>query len=382
MANSLRLHLFMLPFQEVEKEQWNSLFLESGTENLFYHHSFITAAQQVWKEALPDSVVAGYEEDRLVLIQPIKIRYSLIGKTVELLHIPTADCIEPVALSSLRDEIVTELLTFIRDILKPDLLLARSLTEEFYQAVSQFFGEYPKRILGNAKGYFLEMPSTQEEFWGMYKSGFRNQLKRKIRKGEEAGLVFRNVDESHMPPGYDMEQALGNLTRLHKMRFDSMGRPSFFSAPDFQEFHKNLCTSLVESHCAVSFTEALYNGQVVASLYGVRTPQVFLYLMIGSDPALSSLSLGNLVIYKTMERLIEREVKKFDFKCGEEEYKERWTKNVYAKYSLCIPFNRKGHSIYAKILALQHFKKVKRLPGKLKRIIGKHRQASRTTSNL
>jgi CelD/BcsL family acetyltransferase involved in cellulose biosynthesis len=370
-STALKLAFSLTPFHDAGEENWNALFNESRSENLFYHHAFVEATKTAWKDVFPDVVILGRSGERLALIQPLKIYRSPLGKTVEILRMPTADGIAPLVVSARREEAIAELLQFIHTSLRPDLLIARSVTEAFANSIRLHFASAPVKELGSAIGYYLDLPASLEEFWASYKSNFRNQLKRKIKNGENAGLVFRHVDADNLPPGYDLQQALANLTRLHKMRFDDMNRPSFFLMPEFQAFHSSLCERLKDRSCAAAFTEVLLEGEVVASIYGIRTQPVYIYIMIGFDPAISSLSPGNLAIYKTIERLIEQKVEKFDFKCGEDPYKERWTKSFYTKFSICIPFNLRGRVLYKLLLAQAFLNKLSRAPGKLKRILTK-----------
>jgi CelD/BcsL family acetyltransferase involved in cellulose biosynthesis len=293
----------------------------------------------------------------------------MLGRVVEILRMPTADGIEPIVTPHKRREILTAFLAFLQEDLKPDLLLAHSLTREFHTVLNEHFSGHNIQQGERQKGYYLDLPDSTDDFWALYKSNFRSQLRKKIKTGENAGLVFRTVEATQLPPGYDMQQAIENHTRLHKMRFESMNRPSFFLQPDFQVFHTHLCNHPDGDSCVLSFTEALHEGKVIGSLYGVRTPYTYIYLMVGFDPAYSSFSLGNLMIYYTIEDLIRRGVKKFDFKCGEESYKERWSKDFYEKFNAYIIFNSKGRFLYFNQSVIKILKKLQRAPGKIKKIL-------------
>lgn len=368
-------------FGQIQPDDWNALFLKSSTVNLFYHRAFIQALQAAWPEKQPDGIIAGYRDNQLVLIQPYKIVDGILGRVVEILRIPTADCIEPLVVENDRQEILRAFFKFLRETLEPDMLLAHSLTRAFHSALNEYFSGFILQQGERQKGYAMALPGSTDEFWALYKSNFRSQLKKKIKNGRDAGLVCRIVEATQLPPGYEMRQAIENHTRLHKMRFDSMKRASFFVQPDFQVFHKHLCTHPDGDSCVLSFTEVLFEGEVIGSLYGVRAPHAYIYLMIGFDPAFASLSLGNLMIYYTIENLIDRHVKNFDFKCGEEPYKQRWATGFYEKFNVYVLFNTRGRLLYFNLFAAQMLKKLQRAPGKLKKIIDSGRRVKLSALN-
>ncbi|MGI9259549.1 MAG: GNAT family N-acetyltransferase, partial [Gammaproteobacteria bacterium] len=80
-------------------------------------------------------------------------------------------------------------------------------------------------------------------------------------------------------------------------------------------------------------------------MYGMRTPSIYIYLMIGFDPDFAPLSIGNLMIFHSIENLIADHVKEFDFKVGNEAYKRRWAKSEYTKRSISIRFSLRGRML-------------------------------------
>ena len=91
-------------FEDIEKSHWDSVFRRSETKNLFYDHTLIKAAMATWADCRPDGVVKGHDRnDQLVFLQPFREKTSLLGKTVEVLRIPTADSIEPLIAAENRE---------------------------------------------------------------------------------------------------------------------------------------------------------------------------------------------------------------------------------------------------------------------------------------
>lgn len=94
-------YFHILPYAQAQQtyhEKWNLLCQKSKSRNLFYHPVIIEAAKPVGTKYQPDSVIAGYKNDELILIQPIKNKKHRFGNVIEILMMPRADGIEPIIL--------------------------------------------------------------------------------------------------------------------------------------------------------------------------------------------------------------------------------------------------------------------------------------------
>ena len=332
-----RVHL-----DDICQSAWRSLLLESGSRNVYYDRSFLDAAAQAWPERRPTAAIVGYRGERLVFLQPYRVTKNFLGTTVYLADIPTADHIEPIVAPDGRAEIIREFRKYLIESLKPDLVVGSSLTRDFACQLADGFGISAVRSGANRHGWFLDLPQSLDGFWKQYRSNFRSQLRRKIRKAGSAGLEFRIVTEGALPAGYDLQSALDNLLRLHKLRFDSLNRRSFFLKPEFLSFHKHICQRATNQSMSISFTEAIHHGQVVGSMYGIRAPHAYVFLMTGFDPRFAKLSPGSLLLFHTIRDLIGRNVKLFDFKCGDEAYKRRWANGRYDNFDLEVVLTARG----------------------------------------
>lgn len=331
---------------DIDPSAWSSLLFESGSRNLHYDRSFIDAARKAWPTRQPTGIIVGYREECLVFLQPYRMTKGLFGTTVRLADIPTADHIEPVIAAEDRVNIISDFRRYLIESLEPDRVVGHSLTSEFALKFSGGFRSSAVKPGKSRRGWILELPNSMDAFWKRYRANFRSQLRRKLKKGISAGLTFRTVTHASLPAGYNLQSAMDNLVRLHELRFDSLNRKSFFLRPEFRTFHEGLCQRATNHSLTVSFTEAIHEGRVIASIYGVRTPQLYLFLMSGFDPRFSSLSPGSLLLYHTIKDLIGRGVRIFDFKCGDETYKKRWASGYYDNLDLEIVLTRRGRMLH------------------------------------
>lgn len=359
-----------VPYSEFPKIEWNSVFQKSKTHNLFYHPALVEVAGAVWPERCPHGVIIGRSKGAVMAILPYRIVDTGMGRIVETASVPTADRNAPVLAPDAGPEVVSGLLDYIEHCLKPDLLITSSIDEALFEQIrNEFNGSSGIRTVDKQDGYIRYLSDSMDDFWQQFNSKDRNQIKRKIRKGEEAGLTFRVVDNHRLPPGYNLTSALENLSAVHKLRFETKNKPSFFLQPDFQEFHQRLCELDAEDGLSFTFTEALHDGKVVGSMYGVKSDVHYIFLMIGFDPDYSHLSPGNLLIFHTIEDLIHQGIKTIDFKCGNEAYKKKWTKDYYTKYKVFVTFSLRGRLLSSGKYISSFFNKLKRVPAKLNRSV-------------
>ena len=348
-------------FDEVDKGRWDRLFRESETCNLFYDYTVVQSAQLTWKKYQSLKVICGYLDDKLIFLQPVLINSSQLAKRIELLSLPTADANEPLVCPDHWENAVKGFLGFVSENLEPDIIVAKWVSNRLYDVLTSHFGSAIIVVKQLRRRPVLHLPSSLEEYWDSFQSKARNQLKRKIKKAQIAGFEFRVVQSGEEILAHDQGSALDNLTRLHQMRFDSINRDSFFVKADFQGFHRSLCKNLHSAPVFFIFLEAVQKDKVVGSIYGMMNDQVYIYLMIGFNPDYASYSIGNLLIYYTIQNLIANRIKLFDFKYGKESYKRWWTKDYNEAYDLSICLNKKGRLLDAASDLLKFTKRIEKL---------------------
>ena len=344
--------------EDVDAGDWNRLFQASAGANLFYDFAFVHAAVRAWPDAKTLKVIVGYQGSSLVFLQVCRIDDSLLGRTVQLYAPPTADHIEPLVTPRYRPGIIRAFGDYLVEVLKPDLLIAASVTRDFGAEISSRLPHCRIKHGNRQRGWFLDIPESMEAFWARYRSNFRSRLRRQLRKADAHGISLRHVAQEELPPNYSIPQAMDNLKRLHKLRFEALNRRSFFLQADFQRFHQYLSRQASAGSCTTWFTEAIHEGQVVGSIYGMRAPGTYLFLMTGFDPRYAEFSPGALLLYHTVEDLIRHGVRCFDFKCGDESYKRRWASGWYEKTDLEVILTPRGHLLRASSRTEEHARRI------------------------
>jgi len=338
-------HFQCVALDKVDNIKWKTLVNDSDSPSNFYHRQFVFSALKTWCELRPLQLIVAYEGSRLVFLQPVHLINGALGLTLEFLEIPTADRIEPLVASGDKAKILAGFRTFLADSLAPDFIFGRSLTMEFADLLAHWFQDASQKSQVSGTGWSLSLPKSMENFFDNYSSNFRHQMRRRLRKAEAAGIEFRITTAFESEQDELLDGALNKLRNLHGLRFASLGKSSFFLQPDYRVFHDDLVRNSHKAGLRLSFTEALHNGRVVGSLYGTRFNDSFTFLMIGFDPDFSNFSPGHLLIYHTIVDLVRHGVDTFDFKCGEESYKQRWSDQRYDKVNLTIALNWSGRML-------------------------------------
>ena len=84
------------------------------------------------------------------------------------------------------------------------------------------------------------------------------------------------------------------------------------------------------------FIEAHIGEKVIATLYGLSIDDRFTFLMMGFDPVCARVCPGHNLIARTIEVLMEKGIRHFDFKYGKESYKQHWGSQCYEKFDVDI----------------------------------------------
>lgn len=161
----------------------------------------------------------------------------------------------------------------------------------------------------------LDLPPTWEEYLGMLSQKQRHEVRRKLRRMQEAGEVnYRIIEDSpDVPDAMDIFLELFRKGKAEKGLFMSAQRESFF---------RSLAKAMAQSkllRLGILELDALPMAVVICFDYNKR---MYLYNS-GYDPQYSSLSVGLISKILSIKESIERGRKTFDFLKGAEDYKYR-----------------------------------------------------------
>jgi CelD/BcsL family acetyltransferase involved in cellulose biosynthesis len=163
--------------------------------------------------------------------------------------------------------------------------------------------------------YEIELPDTWEDYLYRLNGKQRHELRRKLRRLNEAGEVqFRMTAPSH-----GSDDAFERFIDLFKAsRTDKQA----FMTPQMTSFFRSLARSFAGSRM-LQFGELALSGQVAAMVmcFDYRSTR-YLYNS-GYDPHYRQLSVGLISKILSIRDAVEQGLSRFDFLKGAESYKQR-----------------------------------------------------------
>jgi len=178
----------------------------------------------------------------------------------------------------------------------------------------------PKRAAPFSRGScpIADLTGGFEVYLGRLSPNSRQQARRLIREGEQAGVQFVIADADRV------EEVFADLVSLHQQRWVDEGKTGVFSAQRFAEFHCNLISQWLPQGRAILAHLSLA-GEAVAVLYGFVNRDKFDFYQSGvkAEGKGPLRSPGNLAHLLLMRELTERGVTAYDFLRGSASYKQR-----------------------------------------------------------
>jgi len=164
---------------------------------------------------------------------------------------------------------------------------------------------------------FLPLPATMEALRASMSRNFRRQLSNaRNRLAREGDVVLRFA-----PDDVPVDEAFATLIQLHRLRWADEGS---FRTPGYVRFHQALSARLAErGELVLALLEV--DGKAVAARYDFLHDGRIWCFQGGWLPDYERMRVGTLLTEDVIRWAIERGCREYDFLCGDEAYKRRWT---------------------------------------------------------
>ncbi len=181
---------------------------------------------------------------------------------------------------------------------------------------------------------FLELPETLDGFYKKLKPNMRSNYRKSLNKFQESyGKIPKRTENKE---GFQSDYEA--LFLLHEARFKQKVEKSSFLSDKLKRFHLD-AGKLFDEKGWLRFYTIKANDQIIGCLYCFAYGGKMSYYQAGFDPNYEHLSIGLILLGKSMEDAIEQGLKEFDFLRGAEAYKWRWT-NTYRKTVQLTAYSR------------------------------------------
>jgi CelD/BcsL family acetyltransferase involved in cellulose biosynthesis len=170
---------------------------------------------------------------------------------------------------------------------------------------------------------FIELPETFEAYLG----GLSKKLRKSIRRGMKHLEEEFHCDVERLR-GAEVAPRLGELVRLHKLRWEREGQTGNFARPGMAAFVEAFVRD--PGPAAPELYLMLADGVAVAALLVFRWLDASLFYMGGWDPGFAGAahSPSQALVVRSIADAIEDGLKSYEFLQGDEEYKLRFASST------------------------------------------------------
>lgn len=149
----------------------------------------------------------------------------------------------------------------------------------------------------------------------------RKRTKSRLRKLAESGAVhFEYCTTAH-----EIEQMVGELTRLNHARHDRFGQSESFKSSNYIQFHMELMQQLLPLG-QLRLMQMQYGKKVIGVEYGFQIGGTLSFFQTGFDPAHEDLSPGHSMMLHMIEESIHAGAAQIDLLKGNYDYKSSYAK--------------------------------------------------------
>ena len=190
-----------------------------------------------------------------------------------------------------------------------------------FRSESLLFKNDRKFIAGPSRNCpYMDLPECVEKIFPEINKSFKKTLRWNLNGLPKTGITTEVISGKKVQEVFEKE-----FIPAHNNRMNEKKIKSGFSESHIQDFFMK-----VNNHddSGSMLTVARLNGEFAGGIYGIRNRSVYSYIASGIRTDIEKFSLGQFLIFKTMEYLIGEHCKRFDFLRGMESYKTFWTKSI------------------------------------------------------
>ncbi len=309
-----------IPQDDKLRCQWNALVQRMESPEVFYTYEWALAVSRAYRDSIKPLLMLAYEHDSLVGVAALATDNAQ-GETIFLAG-TTADYCDFVSSPALRQELVNWVLTELRTLGMPTLVLA-NLPGDSATA----------RVLG---------PSADFQGYNMFSRPAFQCAQVLLRTAEQRESVCRSVRHKrerrylkalsakvpvvvdHLTSWDQIAPALPSFSKTHVARFSAIGRTSNLDSPQRVAFLSELA-NLLSPHGWITLSQLRAGEHPMAWQYAFRFARHWSFYQTTFDSSFREYSPGFSLILRLIEEACESsdEIDFIDLGLGGEDYKKR-----------------------------------------------------------
>lgn len=244
------------------------------------------------------------------------------------------DVLGPVCAPADRDAAATDLVEGLRDeVVAGKVLLAERMPSG--SGAEALGGE----LLQQEQNPSLEIAGRSwDDFLGSASKNMREKIKRSTRKLEREHEVSYEFCER----ADQVEPMMKTLFELHALRWG--GDAGMFGSASMVPFHFDFAATAMERGWLRLWTMRV-DGEPAAAWYGYRFGDIEAYYQSGRDPRFDRLSVGFLMLIRTIKAAFDDGMDSYGFLRGDESYKGRFATTIRTIETRAIGHGVIGRSV-------------------------------------
>ena len=295
-------------FSELDPKKWNELICNQLGHVPFYNWSCLESLEKTGNLKEITVIVAETNDNYLVAL-PGEEKNGMFNN----LFFRTFDNLDMLVSKFALQEHITEFIQFMTNTFSAILLRNFNADSKLHQLNWSCIKE-PAR-----KCPYLDLPAESDTVFELINKSFKKTLRWNINGLTKHGVETRVITGNEMIGVYEHDFIVQHQSRMKEKKISSN-----FLSNEVQGYFKNL--NAVPNSGAM-LTVASKNGEFLGTIYGIRNNVTYAYIASGIKSNIEKFSIGQFLIFKTMEYLVQHKCKRFDFLRGTESYKSHWTKN-------------------------------------------------------
>ena len=195
--------------------------------------------------------------------------------------------------------------------------------------------ELDERVLSRREHAVPCLSAPLADTFEAYVAGLTPRMRSKVRSALRAAEQ-RGARLAWCTREDEIEAWLGELYRLHELRWKAEGKAGSFADPRRRAFYSAFAHAAL-ARGELCFARLEERGVVSATQLGVRVGERYYQVQEGYDPSLEEARVGTALRGLALSELIARGVRAYDFMAGDSQHKRDWGGQLRACTTVAFP---------------------------------------------
>jgi CelD/BcsL family acetyltransferase involved in cellulose biosynthesis len=347
------------------RERWNDLLMRSSTNSIFLTWEWLFSWWQQFGNDSELSIILIEKSDRLIGIAPLYYEKKRMRGVLPLVSLQWlgsgavgSDYLDIIVEPDYQNEVYQAIYRYLIDNEHHwDLLRLCDMPQESraFEHFCQQFQNQPEFNYQHDREYICPYIDLKGQSWQSFEMSLSSNMRYNLKRREKQVFDHLRAELARCDQSQNVSTLLDQIFDLHNRRWQLRGGSDGFAGRSIRAFHQRAAARLFEKGWLKLFLLEI-DHKAVAGIYGLEYQNTFSFYQSGFDPAWDRYSVGMVLLGQTVKDAIARNLERYDFLHGAEEYKFKWTQTTRRTVSLlAYPRRRLSANLYLRLRALKKF---------------------------